>query len=236
MPILMVSLCGLGLFSSDVVALGQATFAKNCNMEGSINRIHVMTSSVLLLVGIESLRHDEMQMILGTRHCHVEQTALFLNFLCCTSGEIRRDTAVDAIENKHGLPFLPLGRMNSRENEVIVVQSRCTSLIASGVRWIQRQLSQKLLAIRITQGNLRQLHQICLTHHCIVVNALEMWFIPPTDQFRCFRPADRFAMQQTDCFAKLRPMRTICSMSLCRLRFFLDFCVFVRQHERTDRR
>jgi len=81
-----------------------------------------MTSQFMLLMGIEPLRHDEMQMIFCTGHCHVEQTAFFLDFLRRASSEIRRNTAVDAIENKHGLPFLALGRMDGRENEVIVVE------------------------------------------------------------------------------------------------------------------
>src|SRR5215472_5761099 len=99
-------------------------------------RIHMMASSVLLLMGIEPLRHDEMQMIFCAGHCHVEQTAFFLDFLRRASGEIRWNTAVHAIENKHGLPFLALGRMNGRENEVIVVQQRCASLITGGIRRI----------------------------------------------------------------------------------------------------
>ena len=69
--------------------------------------------------------------------------------------------------------------MNGRENEVIVAQQRRASLIAGGIRLIQRQLSQKSLTVGITQGNLRQ----TAPNLAGALRALEMWFIPPADQF-----------------------------------------------------
>ena len=57
-----------------------------------------------LLMREEPLRHDEVQLILGSGHRHVEQPTLFLD-----------------IQDPNDSPFLTLGRMNRRENRIVFV-------------------------------------------------------------------------------------------------------------------
>src|SRR5262245_20303184 len=51
-----------------------------------------------LLMGEEALRRDQVQVILGAGHGDVEQAALFLDLRRRARGEIRRNAAVDRIE------------------------------------------------------------------------------------------------------------------------------------------
>ncbi len=54
-----------------------------------------------LLMSEEALWHNEMKIILGTRHCHIEQTALLLELCSRAGAEIGRDAAVDDVKHKH---------------------------------------------------------------------------------------------------------------------------------------
>jgi hypothetical protein len=67
-------------------------------------------------MGEKTLRHDEMQVVLGARHRDVEQPSLLLNFRRCSGTEVGGNAAVNHIEHEHGLPFLSLCRMNGRKD------------------------------------------------------------------------------------------------------------------------
>ena len=75
----------------------------------------------LLLMSKEALRQDQMQMILGPCHRDIEKTTLFLNLRGVACTEIRWDAAVDRVQKKDRPPFLPFGRMNGGENEIILI-------------------------------------------------------------------------------------------------------------------
>ncbi len=117
-----------------------------------------------LAMGEEALRHDEVQIILRPRHGDVKQAPLLLDFGRRPGGEIGGDAAVDGVEQKHRLPFLALGGMDGREDQIILVEQRRAGLIAGGVGRIERQFGQEALARGIAGRDLFELQQVGLAH------------------------------------------------------------------------
>ena len=81
------------------------------------------------------LWHDQMQIILGAGHGDVKQPTFLFKLGCCPGAEIRGHAAIDDIEQEHRLPFLALGRMDRRQDQIIFVEQgnpRLRSLVASG--------------------------------------------------------------------------------------------------------
>ena len=87
-----------------------------------------------LLVDEEALRHDHMEIFLGARHRDIEQAALLLDFRRAAAAEVGRDAAVDAVEHEDRFPLLPLGGMDGREDQVVLVEQRRAGFVAGGVR------------------------------------------------------------------------------------------------------
>jgi len=56
---------------------------------------------------------------------------------------VRRDAAIDHVEDEHSVPLLPLGRMDRRKDEMVLVEMRRHRLGARGLRRIQGQLAEK---------------------------------------------------------------------------------------------
>ena len=93
----------------------------------------------------EALRHDEVKIVLGTRHGDIEQTPLLLDLGGRPGAEVGRNAAIDDVEHEDGLPFLSLGGMDCGENEIVFVQERHARPAAGGVRGIERQVRQEAL-------------------------------------------------------------------------------------------
>src|SRR5262245_6061442 len=91
----------------------------------------------------EALRHEEVEIILGTGHCHVQEPPLFLYFSRSASTKVRGNASIDDVHYEHRLPFLTFSRVNSRKDQAIVIKHRQTRLVAGRVRWIECQLRQK---------------------------------------------------------------------------------------------
>ena len=53
-----------------------------------------------------------MEMLPGSGHRDVEEPALLLDLFLATDRHIRRDAAVDHVQNEHSVPFLPFGGMD----------------------------------------------------------------------------------------------------------------------------
>ena len=101
--------------------------------ETRARRIDVAVALRVLAMREESLRDHEMQVVLRARHRDIEQAALFLDFFRRSRAEVGRDAAVDDVQDEDRLPFLPLGGMNGREDEIILV-ARNAGLVAGRVR------------------------------------------------------------------------------------------------------
>ena len=62
-----------------------------------------------LLMGIEALRHDDVQMILRSRHRNIEEPPFFFDLSRAANRQIGWYTTVHAIKNENRLPLLPFG-------------------------------------------------------------------------------------------------------------------------------
>src|SRR5882672_1814132 len=148
--------------------------------------IHVPVAVRGLLVYVETLWHDKLQVILGARHRHVKQAPFFLNLGGRTGGEIRRDAAVDRIQQVHGGPFLPFGGMNGRERQIFLIAQRVACFVAGCARRVECQLGKKTLTRSVCGGDVFQRSQVGASHRCIVVTLQQQWFVPvPHDREVC---------------------------------------------------
>ena len=111
----------------------------------------------VLAMGEKALRGDEMQAILCPRHGDVKQTAFFVDLVLCADPQIDRDAAIDDVENEHGLPFLALGRMDRRQDQIILVEMRHASLVTRCIRWIEGELGEEAFPRGIARRDLLKL-------------------------------------------------------------------------------
>ena len=153
-----------------------------------------------LAMGEEALRNNEMQIVLGTRHRDIEQPALLLDLGRCASGKIGRDTTVDDVEHENRFPFLALGRMDRRKDQIILVEHRHARLVACRVRRIEGDFRQEPLARGIAASNLLELYEIGASRGGILVNAFEMRFVPEACTLEFGRPACAASIQVSDGF------------------------------------
>src|SRR5215472_5752668 len=121
-------------------------------------------------------------MLPGARHRDVKKAPFFLDLLTGTYRHVRRDAAIDHVEDEYRVPLLPLGGMDRRKNEVVLVEVRRCCLGAGGLRRIEGQLAEKASAGRVSPGDLLELVEIAGARADIVVQAFEMRLIPPANQ------------------------------------------------------
>src|SRR5438477_564699 len=82
-------------------------------------------TAAVLAVNVEALRLHQVQRVARPRHGDVEQPALLLDLRRRARGHVRRDAAVDQVEDVDRVPFLALGGVDGGEDEVVLVQARC---------------------------------------------------------------------------------------------------------------
>src|SRR6516165_10127376 len=99
-----------------------------------------------LAVGEETLRHNQLELVPGVCHSNIKQAPLLLDFSVGGCGEIRRNASVDDVQYEDRAPFLTLGRMDGREDQIILIQQRNPGVTAGRVWRIQRQVCQKVLS------------------------------------------------------------------------------------------
>ena len=150
----------------------------------------------VLAVGEETLRHNEVKIVLGARHRDIEQTPFFLDLGGRPSAEVGGNAAIDDVEHEDGLPFLALGGMDRRKDQVILVEQRHACLVARRVQRIEREFGQETLPGTITVRDLLELDQIGVTCPGILVDAVEMRFMPEARPLQ-FRRPPRSARVQT---------------------------------------
>ena len=62
----------------------------------------------MLMAAEQAHRLDQMQMVPGARHRHVEETALFLDLFTVANRHVRRDAAIDDVQHEDGIHSWPL--------------------------------------------------------------------------------------------------------------------------------
>jgi hypothetical protein len=111
--------------------------------EPAAARINVLIAKLTLVKRVKPLRNDKVQFILGPRHCDIQQPPFFFDLFRGTGCQVRRNAAIDDVQDPDDPPFLPLGRMNGGQDRVIVVEGICASPATRRVRRIEGQLSEK---------------------------------------------------------------------------------------------
>src|SRR5467141_2060916 len=71
-----------------------------------------------------------MKMPARSGYRHIEKPALLVDLFGFAACHIRRNTAIDEVENEDGVPFLPLGRMNGRQDQIVLVDHRAGPMSA----------------------------------------------------------------------------------------------------------
>ena len=201
-------------FEVDPCRAGTARSAPGCNRWPSLpleqdeqllrnepraRRIDVPIALGVLAVGEEALGHDEMQVVLGARHGDVEQPPFLLDLGRRCRCQVRWNAAVDDVEHEHRLPFLALGGVDGREDQIVLIEQRHAGLVARGVGRIERQLGQEALARGIARGDLLELEQVGLARRRILVDAVEMRLVPAPCLLDFGRPAGRPARSPSRC-------------------------------------
>src|SRR5262245_4827241 len=80
--------------------------------ESAAARIIVLIANLTLVKRVKPLRNDEVQFILGSRHCDIQQPPFFFDLFRRPGRHVRRNAAIDDVQDPDDPPFLPLGRMN----------------------------------------------------------------------------------------------------------------------------
>ncbi len=94
-----------------------------------------------------------------------------------------------AVQHEDRRPFLALGGMDGRQDEVVLVEDGRPGLVAGRIRRVERQLGQEAFARRIARGDLLELQQVGLPRRRVLVDAFEMRLIPEPDALDLGRPA-----------------------------------------------
>jgi hypothetical protein len=100
----------------------------------------------ILAMSKEALRHDEAQTVFRACHGDVEQPPLLLYLGGSSGAKIGWHAAVNYVDDEHRFPFLSLGGMNRREDQVVLVEKWHARLITRSIRRIERQLGEEALA------------------------------------------------------------------------------------------
>ncbi len=193
-----------------VFAVGQDRLAK-CFVSGVRDEactlgIDVPVAHAALPVCVEPLRHHQMKVVLRARHRDIEEAALFLDFRRRPGGEIGRQATVHGVEQEYRGPLLALGRMDRRQDQVVLVLERHAGFIAGRVRRIERQLGEKALAARVAPRDMRQLVEVGFANGGVLVFSLEMRCVPAAEHIELGRPAGGIEAQGGDGRLEILPV------------------------------
>src|ERR1700720_3844507 len=142
----------------------------------------------VLAVSEETLRDYEVEIVSGARHRDIEEAPLLLDLFRSAGAEVRWYASINHIQHEHRLPFLALGRMNGREDQIILVEQWRTGLVAGRVRRIEREFCQEPFPRGVSARNLFELDQIGSPRHSVLMEPFEMRFVPPTGAPEVSRP------------------------------------------------
>ena len=103
-------------------------------------------------------------------------------------------------------PFLALGGMDGREDQIVLVEQRHAGLVAGGVGRVERQFGEEALAARVARRDLHKLREVGLADRGVLVHALEMRLVPAARRIEFGRPAGDVAAQRADGRDEVRPV------------------------------
>ena len=106
-----------------------------------------MAFAITVLPGhVELQRRDQLQVVARAGHRDVEQPPLLLDLRGIPGGELAREVAVHDRQQIHAVPFLALGGVHRRQDQIVLVEVRWSSLVARCLGRVQDQLGQEAFA------------------------------------------------------------------------------------------
>ncbi len=98
-----------------------------------------------MLVGSEKpQRLDQMEMLFRTGHSDIKEAALFFDLRRRVGGHVGRDAAIDEVQHIDRLPFLALGRMDPRQDQIILVEFTAAGFGTGRIRRIAERKRSRL--------------------------------------------------------------------------------------------
>ena len=99
-------------------------------------------------------------MLFGTGHRDIKKAALFVNLRRLAGGHVGGDAAIDQVQHIDRLPLLTLGRMDRRQDQIILVEFGAAGFGAGRIGRVKRHFGEKALAARVTHGDLFELVEV----------------------------------------------------------------------------
>src|SRR5262245_24701813 len=96
--------------------------------------------------------------------------------------------------------------MDRRQNQVVLIKQRRSSLIAGGGRRVECHFGKKPLSIWIGRGDLRQLNEVVLTGLSVLMQPLQMWCMPSAYKIEFGWPAGGAFTHNPQSVGKGRPI------------------------------
>ena len=158
-----------------------------------------------LLGDVEALRHEQMQVLPGPRHRDIEQAPLFFDLDRIAGRHVRGDAAVDRVQHEHRFPFLAFGRVDGRQDHVVLVAQGRAGFVAGRLGRVERELGEKRLARRTAASEARQLCQVAFANRRVLVQPMELRPIPGVDPLHILRPV-RIGAQRIEGLHPRRPV------------------------------
>jgi len=103
----------------------------------------------LLVSSEKPQRLDQVKMLFGTGHSDIKETALFVDLRRLPGWPCRRGCNHHEVQHIDCLPFLTLGRMNRRQDQIIFVEFRAAGFGAGRIGRVERHFGEKALAARL---------------------------------------------------------------------------------------
>jgi hypothetical protein len=96
------------------------------------------------------------------------------------------------VEHEDRFPLLAFGGVDSRKDQIVLVEQRYSRLITGGIRRIKRQFGKEPFAGGITGSDLFELDQIRASDDGIFMDTIEVRFVPEIPADRAVLPPDRW--------------------------------------------
>src|SRR5258707_4179553 len=103
---------------------------------------------------------------------------------------------------------MTLARWNAEMDEIFVVRQRAAELSEERIGGTESECDQNAWPRRISAGNLLELNEIGATGAGVLVNAVEMRFVPKARTLQFGRPAGAAGAQVSDSIDEVMPVVT----------------------------
>src|SRR5580704_12354423 len=120
----------------------------------------VAAAEAMLVGAKEPQRLNQMKMLLGAGHGDIEQAALFVDLRRIAGGHVGGDAAIDEVQHVDRIPFLPFGRMDRRQDQIILVEPGPAGFGARRIGRVERHFGEEAFAVWVTHGDLLELVEI----------------------------------------------------------------------------